>query len=91
MNRHYHVLECTPGYMPDSDDYNYCATKREAQDLAAGNADYYRELNSLPPEGQYRISGNKRDGYRIEDRSKMYDLGRVIEIIECTEACEAPE
>ena len=35
---------------------------------------------------QYRISGTRRDGYAIEDRTQIHDLGRVIDIVECSEA-----
>lgn len=73
--RHYHVVENTPGYMPDSDP-SVCRTLVEAGDYAHFLA------QSLRDDG-YRVWGNKRDGYQGERDNR--DLGRVIEIIPCDE------
>ena len=77
--KHYHVVENTPGYLPDSDEPSPVFTRRDE----AGR--YAYELAQELRDSGYVVCGNQRDGYRGEDRSKMYDLGRVIEIIPCTE------
>lgn len=84
---HYHVVENTPGYLPDSDMPSTYPTKHAAQDAAQELADGYR--NDF--DNEYIVTGNKRDGYEIDAPEKMYDLGRVIEIIPCADNCEVSE
>ena len=103
MTRHYHVIENTPGYLPDTDQPPFAYTsRRAAESYAKDLADEYREHGEFvkrwhrPRFGEpfmaevwvpeYRISGNRRDGYFIEDRTRMHDLGRVVDIVECSEA-----
>lgn len=75
---HWHVVENTPGYLPDADPYVTAAVE-SARAYAQDLADRYRQ----DPDGDYRVRGNRREGYAIEDRDRLYDLGRVIDIIEC--------
>jgi hypothetical protein len=77
---HYHVVENVPGYMPETDP-DTCTTRREAEQCALERAKRYRE----DWDGNYRITGNKRDGYTISDLHRTHDLGVVIEISECTD------
>ena len=73
---HYHVIENTPGYLPESEPATF-TNKREAGQYAYSLA---RELR----EAGYSVSGNQSDGYYGEMHSN--DLGRVIEITECQES-----
>jgi len=82
--QHYHVVENTPGYMPEDDSPAICTSRREAEQRAA-------ELGrQLRDEGYRRISGSASGGLAYYETSdKMYDLGRVVEIIPCRDtACE---
>jgi uncharacterized protein YebE (UPF0316 family) len=75
-NVHYHVNIHTPGYLPEDSAYFRSVVNARS---------YMLELaNQLREEG-YRVSGNKRDGYYGEDPEKMYDLGRIIEMMDCRE------
>lgn len=72
---HYHVVENTPGYMPESEPA--CFKSRRAAEQYA--ADLARQLR----DDGYKVSGNARDGYWAHrDPDDPYDLGRVIEIVE---------
>jgi hypothetical protein len=73
---HYHVIENTPGYMPDDPDPSVFTSKRDAQA-------YAQELAESLREDGYHVSGNRRDGYYGERDAN--DLGRVIEISDCDE------
>jgi hypothetical protein len=73
---HYHVNIHTPGYLPE--DIAYFRSIVNARS-------YMLELANQLREAGYRVSGNKRDGYYGEDPEKMYDLGRVIEMMDCHE------
>lgn len=75
---HWHVVENTPGYLADGEPYA-TASVESARAYAQDRADRYRE----DPDGNYRVRGNRRDGYEISDRDREHDLGRVIDIIEC--------
>ena len=80
MNRrHYHVIENTPGYMPDTEGSTH-TNRREAESYAASLA---RELR----EDGYKIDGSARRGYLYAERDN-WDLGRVIEINDCLEDCD---
>ena len=78
---HWHVVENTPGYLPESEPY-VTASVESARACAQDLADGYRQ----DPDGDYLVVGNRRDGYVISDRERTHDLGRVIEIIECNES-----
>lgn len=75
----YHVVENTPGYLPDT--VPTCFKSRRAAESAA--ADLAREFR----EDGYRTYGSARIGLIHAERDE-HDLGRVIEIIECEEDCE---
>ena len=60
MRRHYHVLQGTPGYMPDVN--HVCRTLHDAQTTARWQA---REWKDDDPEFAYHVTGNVRDGYTI--------------------------
>lgn len=75
MPRGYHVIENTPGYMPDSEPAHF-NNKRDAQAYMAALA---RELRA----DGYHVSGNQRSGYYAEQDAS--DLGRVIEMWPCEE------
>jgi hypothetical protein len=77
--RHYHVVENTPGYLPDDMD-NPCifTNRKEAVTYARELADELRELG-------YRVSGRDGDYY---GELHANDLGRAIETMECTDDCE---
>jgi len=82
--QHYHVVENTPGDLPEDDSPAVCTSRRHAEQCAA-------ELGrQLRDEGYRRISGSASEGLAYYETSdKMYDLGRVIEILECRDAdCE---
>lgn len=74
---HYHVIENTPGYMPDADPAMF-TTKRDAQAYAASLA---RELR----EDGYHCWGSASSG-SISCERNSDDLGRVIEINACDDA-----
>ena len=74
--RGYHVLESTPGYMPEVEPAHF-NSKRAAHEYAQGLA---RELR----EAGYRVSGARGDYYGERPRDS-YDLGRVIETVWCEE------
>ena len=79
--RHYHVVENTPGYMPDSDPGTF-TSRRAAVSYAVSLG---RELR----EQGYTVTGRDGDYYGEQSAS---DLGRVIETNECHEAeCEVGE
>jgi len=96
---HYHVIENTPGYLPEDMDSFAYTSLRDAEQTAKEQADSYREYGEEIPgrytktgrwvrprwQAQYRISGNATDGYTVTDTSKTHDLGRVIQIVECDE------
>lgn len=77
MRSHYHVIESTPGYLPDSDPATF-TNKRTAI------AHAYSLCRELREDG-YRMSGSQGN-YSGTTDAKMYDLGRVIETFECCEA-----
>ncbi len=79
MSRHYHVVENTPGYMPESDPAVF-GSKRAAESYAAELA---RELR----EDGYHTSGSAQDGQIYAERDAD-DLGRVIEVSKCFEGRE---
>ena len=73
---HYHVVENTPGYLPDSEPATF-TSRRDAGSYALSLA---RELRS----DGYHVSGTRETGYYAERDSS--DLGRVIEISDCYES-----
>jgi hypothetical protein len=75
--RHYHVIENTPGYLPDSDP----AIFTHRRDAVA----YARDLAASLRDDGYRVRGSNGDYYGERDAD---DLGRAIETLECTDACE---
>jgi hypothetical protein len=79
LSRHYHVIENSPGYLPESDPL-VTRSKREARAYAKTLAHDLREAG-------YRVAHNHQDGYSA-DRSPA-DC-RVIEIIECCDAQCSP-
>lgn len=82
---HYHVIESTPGYLPDDDSPFATYSRAEANGAAVELARQLRE------EG-YRVYGSAKSGrYDAECSDHIYDLGRVIEIIPCAESDCAPE
>ena len=83
MRTHYHVGENTPGYLPEGMPSTHFA-KADASDAAQELANHYRQ--SWGPGVGFHVTGNKHDGYTIEDRDKMYDLVRVIWIQPCNDA-----
>ena len=77
---HYHVVENTPGYMPEEE---YPAVFSNLRQSGAYALDLARELRS----DGYHVTGNMRSGYYAERDSG--DLGRVITIDSCYESdCE---
>ena len=68
---HYHVIENTPGYLPDSEPLCF-RTAKAAQHYA------HTLASSLREEG-YQVSGTMQNGYYAERSAQ--DLGRVIEIV----------
>jgi hypothetical protein len=79
--KHYHVVENTPGYLPESDEPMTFTSRRAAERYAAELAAELRELG-------YRTSGSARSGCISAERDSD-DLGRVVEIIDCDDAdCE---
>lgn len=77
--RHYHVTENTPGYLPENvDNPAVFSSKRSAQSYAYSLAQELRE------EG-YRVSGSEGDYYAELSSS---DLGRAIETTACDGECE---
>ena len=77
---HYHVVENTPGYLPESDPYT-TTSRRDAERYAAQLAAELRE------EG-YRVRGARGDYYAERDAD---DLGRVVEVMPCLDDCAAEE
>jgi hypothetical protein len=74
----YSVVENTPGYMPDSDPEAF-ETRKHAEAYAVSLANEYRD------DAEYKVHGNAKDGYAIEDTTKFEDLGRVIEVVDLYE------
>ena len=79
MRRKYHVVESTPGYLPE-DPATCFSSRRGAEGYAAELA---RELRD---EG-YHTSGSARRWSIWAERDEG-DLGRVIEITDCEEDCD---
>ena len=75
----YHVVENTPGYLPDSEPACF-RSRRAAEAYAASLAHELREDG-------YHCSGSARRG-DIYCEQDAEDLGRVIEISPCEEDCE---
>lgn len=76
--KHYHVIENTPGYLPDSDDPGTFSSRRAAGAYATELA---RELRDTGYHGRTDFA---RSGYGHLERDAR-DLGRSIEIITCHE------
>jgi hypothetical protein len=77
---HWHVIENTPGYLPDSEPGTYSArvdAVRDATYLARG----------LREDGYHGRTSFARNGYGYLERDTR-DLGRVITIEPCVEGCE---
>ena len=81
--RHYHVVENTPGYLPDSDDPAIFTSRRAAERYASSLAQELRTMY-LDHGEPYHLSGSARNGIIYGERDEA-DLGRVIEIIDCVE------
>jgi hypothetical protein len=79
--RHWHVIENTPGYMPDSDPGTFSARRDAVRDATA----LARELRE---DGYHGRTTFDRDGYGYLERDAR-DLGRVITIEQCAEGCES--
>lgn len=77
MRQHYHVIENTPGYLPDSEPATF-TNRREANRYAAGLAAELREDG-------YHVYGSAESGLYSAERSAS-DLGRAIEVTPCTES-----
>lgn len=71
---HYHVVENTPGYLPDSEPACF-RTLRGAQD-------YARQLAQELRDEDYHVFGNASDVGYYEAVRDADDLGRRIEIVE---------
>ena len=74
---HYHVVENSPGCLPESDQ-TICATRKDAEQAAASRA---RELRT----DGWDVLGKASDGYYFACRP-LDSMEQVIEIIRCTEA-----
>lgn len=77
QTKHYHVVENTPGYLPDSEPATF--TSRRAA------VAYAFELVGQLREDGYKVTGRDGDYYAERDAS---DLGRAIETMECDDECE---
>jgi hypothetical protein len=75
---HWHVIENTPGYLPESEPF-VTEDRQEAESYARDLAEELREEY-----GRRNVRGNARDGYYASRGAN--DLGRVIEVTECFEA-----
>ena len=85
---HWHITKATPGYMPWDDEPWIEHTKTDA---VAALKDEKRNMLLRDMEGELYFTGNARQDltYWVEDRSKMHDLGVVIEATQCSETeCE---
>jgi hypothetical protein len=79
-SRHFHVVENSPGYLPESDPL-ITRSKRAARAYAKTLAEDLREAG-------YRVTGNQEDGYSAERSPADH---RVVEIVECHDALCSPE
>lgn len=70
---HYHVVENTPGCMPDNDPACF-RSRKAAERYAASLAEELRESGC-------RVSGSARNGGYYGELA-CDDLGRVIEVVE---------
>lgn len=77
--QHYHVVENTPGYLPEDENPLVTTNRRAAEAYAAILG---RELRE---QGYHRTGGSAREGLMYFELNAD-DLGRVIEIMPCTEA-----
>jgi hypothetical protein len=81
VSRHWHVTENTPGYLPESDPFvtrSRSQARRHAIELRSG----LREL------GYRVVTGSIAEG-TVWLAQGTEDLGRVVEIIECSDpSCE---
>jgi len=84
------VIENTPGYMPDDDDPptfdDYADAVLYLNERAAEYEDLAAEYADDPDGPRYRVeygiaSGDNLAAVIVWDDSKMYDLGRVIQIL----------
>lgn len=84
---HYHVVENTPGYLPDSDDQTLFETEQDAIKYADELTDELVEvIEELLPDDQHASVAGRGTGFvMVGDPSKIHDLGRVISVIACTE------
>lgn len=78
MKRHWHVVENTSGYMPESEPIT-CMTRKKVNKVRRYLVD------SLKEEG-YRVVSSGTDLVRLE--RGFNDLGRVVDVIECDDNCE---
>jgi hypothetical protein len=73
MTAHWHVIENTPGYLPDSDPATFSSFE-EATSYAAELAEQLRD-------DDYQVDDEGDGNYYAERDAR--DLGRVIETTEC--------
>lgn len=76
MKAHWHVIENTPGYLPDSDPATF-ASLEDAMNYAADLAEELKEDG-------YQVDDEGDGNYYAERDAR--DLGRVIETMECDES-----
>jgi hypothetical protein len=73
--RRYSVVENTPGFLPNEEPETF-HTRSKATAYMVTLANEYRD------DDEYKVHGNAKDGYYIEDTTKFEDLGRVIEVVD---------
>lgn len=73
--RRYTVVENTPGYLPEDDD-PFVGDLAECNDVAK------ERVESLVDEGGYHVVAHDIGYWRLSNSDSIYDLGRVVEVIE---------
>jgi hypothetical protein len=81
---HFHIVENTPGYLPDSDEDYRVETEAEAVEAVAEQvASYVESVEEV--EATATVSGAGTTYVLVGRNDRMHDLGRVFEAMACTE------
>lgn len=89
---HFHIVENTPGYLPESDPI-MTRTRAEAHRALVERARTYREDQADLPRRERRtgVGSARSGGYAFQRPGDPYDLGYVIELVACADGCVLEE
>lgn len=81
---HFHIVENTPGYLPESDEDYRVETEAEAvNEVSAQVTEYVESIEEVGANATIAGAGTTYVLVGRDDR--MHDLGRVFEALACVE------